>query len=95
MQQVRIDGTVRIVPLSPQDSKRDDGTENFQNSRATGIHLSGNANASRVLVKQKKPFRVIACIVRISTITAQVLWIAHDVPDTQQGVLMNPSSTLK
>ncbi len=46
-------------------------------------HLSSNANAPRMLIKYQQPFRIIAGVVRICTITPQVWLVAHYIPSTQ------------
>ncbi len=46
-------------------------------------HLRSNANAPRMLIKYQQPFRIIAGVVRICTITPQVWLVAHYIPSTQ------------
>ncbi len=46
-------------------------------------HLSSNANAPRMLIKYQQPFRIIAGVMRICTITPQVWLVAHYIPSTQ------------
>ncbi len=46
-------------------------------------HLSSNANAPRMLIKYQQPFRIIAGVVRICTITPQVWLVAHYIPSIQ------------
>jgi hypothetical protein len=68
--------------------------ENMQNdkwksnsSSQSRSNLNRNANAPRMPIIHQKPFRVVAGVVWIDTVTSQVLRIAHYVPVKHQIVI--------